>query len=162
MTWDVARIQNNNKQIRGIQLLAHCTHLHTWNSTTLFCYNNPICSPFWKCCNKHCNKRALKLHWLSACLCQPIRQSYSPRPCKRIMDGGNCVISIMPALNYIGMEWEELAFHDAVHSREMDCSTAKHYGSDGIRTPVMMGYQSSALTNWDISLPLKRTKLQVR
>ena len=40
--------------------------------------------------------------------------------------------------HHIGMIWEELALDDAVslYSEEMDCCTAKCYGSDMIRTDV--------------------------
>ena len=48
------------------------------------------------------------------------------------------------------MVWQELSFNDAVsyaQQGEMDCSTAKCYGSDGIDSHVPHGHQPYALTN---------------
>ena len=48
--------------------------------------------------------------------------------------------------------WKELAFDDAVN-QEMECSTAKYYGSDRDLFPSPQGHLPSALTNPAISSP---------
>ena len=57
--------------------------------------------------------------------------------------------------HHVGMVWAELAFDDVVklYTVEMDCNTAKCYGSDRNQYPCHQGHQLSALTNWAITPP---------